>query len=108
MASSAFCHVRVDTPESVPAKYAFPPVSANRIAGAGQPLRVASELLQRFRGEQLRAVARRVAKLDVVGKIMVADAAHTQVATAKQILYGQGADYLLTVKENQKGLFPTL
>ena len=49
-----------------------------------------------------------MAKLDVVGKIMVADAAHTQVATAKQILYDQGADYLLTVKQNQKGLFTTL
>jgi len=49
-----------------------------------------------------------LAKLDVVGKLVVADAAHTQVATAKQILYEQGADYLLTVKENQKGLFATL
>jgi predicted transposase YbfD/YdcC len=49
-----------------------------------------------------------LAKLDVVGQIVVADAAHTQVETAKQILYDQGADYLLTVKENQKGLFTTL
>jgi predicted transposase YbfD/YdcC len=42
-----------------------------------------------------------------VGKIVLADAAHTQVATAKQILYEQGGDYLLTVKKNQKGLFET-
>jgi predicted transposase YbfD/YdcC len=49
-----------------------------------------------------------LAKLDVVGKIVLADAAHTQVATAKQILYEQGGDYLLTVKKNQKGLFETL
>ena len=48
------------------------------------------------------------AKFDVVGQIVVADAAHTQVQTANQILYEQGADYLLTVKENQKGLFATL
>jgi hypothetical protein len=30
------------------------------------------------------------------------------VETAKQILYEQGGDYLLTVKKNQKGLFETL
>jgi len=49
-----------------------------------------------------------LAKLDVVDKIVLADAAHTQVATVRQILYEQGGDYLLTVKENQKGLFETL
>jgi predicted transposase YbfD/YdcC len=48
------------------------------------------------------------AKLDVVDKIVLADAAHTQVATAKQILDEPGGDYLLTVKKNQKGLFETL
>ncbi len=47
-------------------------------------------------------------KLDVVDKILLADAAHTQVATVQQILYEQGGDYLLTVKENQKNLFETL
>jgi hypothetical protein len=49
-----------------------------------------------------------LAKLDIVDKIVLADAAHTQVATVKQILYAQGGDYLLTVKKNQKGLFETL
>jgi len=39
---------------------------------------------------------------------VVAEAAHTRVETAKQILYEPGADYLLTVKENQQGLFATL
>jgi hypothetical protein len=33
------------------------------------------------------------AKFDVVGQIVVADTAHTQVQTGKQILYGQGADW---------------
>jgi hypothetical protein len=49
-----------------------------------------------------------LAKLDVVDKIVLADAAHTQVETAQQILYEQGGDYLLTVKKYQKGLFETL
>jgi hypothetical protein len=30
------------------------------------------------------------------------------VQTVRQILYEQGGDYLLTVKENQKGLHDTL
>ena len=41
---------------------------------------------------------------DLLGKIVVADALHTQTETAQQILYEQGGDYLLTVKGNQ----PTL
>jgi predicted transposase YbfD/YdcC len=49
-----------------------------------------------------------LAQLDLVDKIVLADAAHTQVAQAKQILYDQGGDYLLTVKKNQKDLFATL
>ena len=46
--------------------------------------------------------------LDLVGKLTVADAAHTQVETAQQILYEQGGDYLLTVKANQPTLHDTL
>jgi hypothetical protein len=42
------------------------------------------------------------------GKILVADAAHTQTETAKQILFEGGADYLLTVKGNQSTLESTL
>ena len=36
---------------------AFPPVAGDSIAGAGEPFLVASELFQRFRGEELRAIA---------------------------------------------------
>ena len=46
--------------------------------------------------------------LDLVGKIVVADALHTQDATAQQILYEQGGDYLFTVKGNQPTLQKTL
>ncbi len=57
---------------------------------------------------EIPAAREQLAKLDVAGKIMLADAAHTQVETVRQTLYDQGGDYLLTVKENQKGLFQTL
>lgn len=57
---------------------------------------------------EIPAGRQQLAQLELVGKIVVADAAHTQVAQAKQILYQQGGDYLLTVKKNQKELFATL
>lgn len=46
--------------------------------------------------------------LDLLGKIVVADALHTQDETAQQILYEQGGDYLLTVKANQLTVQKTL
>jgi predicted transposase YbfD/YdcC len=49
-----------------------------------------------------------LAKLGLVGKIVLSDAAHTQVAHARQILYEQGGNYLMTVKKNQKDLYANL
>jgi hypothetical protein len=49
-----------------------------------------------------------LAKLDLVDKIVVADAMHTQDETARQILWEGGGDYLFTVKANQKELVGTL
>jgi hypothetical protein len=49
-----------------------------------------------------------LAKLGITGKIVVADALHTQVETARQILFEQGGDYVFTVKANQKELVKTL
>lgn len=46
--------------------------------------------------------------LDLVSKLTLADAAHTQTQTARTVLMGGGGDYLLTVKENQKELCHTL
>jgi len=43
-----------------------------------------------------------------VGKIVLADALHTQVETAQLVLYDKGADYVLTVKGNQSTLQTTL
>lgn len=47
-------------------------------------------------------------RLDLSGKVVVLDALHTQDETARQIVQELGADYLLTVKENQKGLCDTV
>jgi predicted transposase YbfD/YdcC len=47
-------------------------------------------------------------KQDLLGKIVLADALHTQDETARQILYEQGGDYLLTVKGNQPTVQKTL
>ncbi len=57
---------------------------------------------------EIPAARTQLAKLNVVDKIVLGDAAHTQVETAKQILYERGADYLLTVNKNQRTLFETL
>jgi hypothetical protein len=45
---------------------------------------------------------------DLLDKIAVADAIHTQTETAQQILFEQGGDYLLTVKANQPTVQKTL
>ena len=47
-------------------------------------------------------------KQDLAGRIVLADALHTQEPTARQILYEQGGDYLLTVKANQPTVQKTL
>jgi hypothetical protein len=46
--------------------------------------------------------------LELTGKLVLADALHTQAETAQQILYEPGGDYLLTVKGNQPTLQATL
>lgn len=45
---------------------------------------------------------------DLAGKIVIADALHTNFQTAQQILHHQGGDYLLSVKGNQPELKKTL
>jgi predicted transposase YbfD/YdcC len=79
--------------------------SVSAVSGAGRWL--GSTLVQEGSNE-IPAARDLLAKLDVVDKIVLADAAHTQVETVRQTLYDRGGDYLLTVKENQKGLFQTL
>jgi len=47
-------------------------------------------------------------KQDLVGKIVLADALHTNAQTAQQILFEGGGDYLMTVKGNQPTLYQNL
>jgi hypothetical protein len=47
-------------------------------------------------------------RLDLVGRLVGLDALHTQMQSACGIVQGAGADYLFTVKGNQKGLRRTL
>jgi len=54
-------------------------------------------------------VARELIKrLDIDGCLVGLDALHTQVDTARELVQDCGADYLLTVKGNQKGLKRTV
>ena len=54
-------------------------------------------------------VARELIKrLDLDGCLVGLDALHTQVDTARELVQDCGADYLLTVKGNQKGLRRTV
>jgi predicted transposase YbfD/YdcC len=79
--------------------------TVNAVNGTGRWL---GSTLVRAGSNEIPAARVQLAKLDAVGQIVVADAAHTQVATARQILYDQGGEYLLTVKANQKDLAQTL
>ncbi len=45
-----------------------------------------------------------IGRLDLVEKIAVLDALHTQVQTARAIVQDQGGDYVLCIKGNQAGL----
>jgi hypothetical protein len=46
--------------------------------------------------------------LDLIGKIVLTDALHTQTETGQQIVFEQGGDYLMVVKANQPTLHGTL
>ena len=47
-------------------------------------------------------------RMDLTGRLVGLDALHTQVETARELVQEHGADYLLTVKNNQKGLRRTV
>ena len=71
---------------------------------------------QYYRGSQLveaksneiPAVRQLLERTEVAGSLIGIDALHTQQETARQIAQEAGADYLLTVKANQKELRQTL
>jgi len=47
-------------------------------------------------------------ELDLEGRWVSLDALHTQTATALDLVQAHGADYLLTVKDNQRGIHQTI
>jgi len=77
----------------------------NAVNGAGQYL---GGLITEAKSHEIPAARQVLKPLDLKGKIVLADALHTQVETGQQILYEQGGDYLLTVKGNQPTLQATL
>jgi Druantia protein DruA len=60
------------------------------------------------RSNEIPAARQLLAKVPLENKTSLADAIHTQIETAQQILFEGGGDYALTVKDNQKQLVQTL
>lgn len=77
----------------------------NATNGRGQYL---GGVMTESKSNEIPAARKLLGRLDLAGKIVLSDAAHTQVATGQQILFEQGGDYLMTVKANQKTLQSTL
>jgi hypothetical protein len=73
----------------------------NATNGKGQYL---GGIITEDKSNEIPAARQLLGRLDLGGKIVLADALHTQVETGQLILYEKGADYLMTVKGNQ----PTL
>jgi len=57
---------------------------------------------------EIPAARELLAKVPLEDKTSLADAIHTQIQTAQQILFEGGGDYALTVKDNHKELVQTL
>ena len=60
------------------------------------------------KSNEIPAAQRLLERISMDGKTAVMDALHTQLDTARQLVQGCGADYVLTVKGNQKGIGKTL
>lgn len=56
---------------------------------------------------EIPAARRLLSRLDLAGRLISLDAMHTQHQTAAQVVLDTGADYLLTLKDNQPTLLKT-
>jgi hypothetical protein len=91
-------------------------VDGKKVRHAGVEIVNAADSQGRFLGSlmtqpqsnEIPAARQLLGKEDLNGKLVLADAIHTQEETARQILYEQGGDYLLTVKGNQLTVQKTL
>jgi hypothetical protein len=87
-----------------------------RHAQGAQVVTLTHPASQYYRGSQwvetksneIPAVRELLERTEVAGALIGIDALHTQKETARQIVQEAGADYLLTVKANQKELRQTL
>ncbi len=77
----------------------------NATNGRGQYL---GGVMTEDKSNEIPAARQLLGRLDLADKMVLSDAAHTQVETSQQILFEQGGDYLMTVKANQKTLQSTL
>lgn len=66
--------------------------------------RFLGSVLTDSKSNEIPAARQLLREQDLLGKILVGDAMHTQDETAQQILFEGGGDYLLTVKGNQSTL----
>lgn len=57
------------------------------------------------KSNEIPAARTLASRLELTGKVVVADALHTQVETAALLVQEKGADYCFTVKGNQKEMF---
>jgi Domain of unknown function (DUF4338)/Transposase DDE domain len=77
----------------------------NAVDGQGRFL---GSVVTELKSNEIPAARQLLRGQDLVGKILVADAKHTNDETGQQILYEGGGDYLLTVKGNQSTVESTL
>jgi len=77
----------------------------NATNGKGQFL---GGVITQTKSNEIPAARQLLGRLELGGKIVLTDAAHTQVETGQVILYEKGGDYLMTVKGNQPTLQTTL
>jgi len=68
---------------------------------------LASEQVQE-KSNEIPAGQRLLERVDVEGRLVLADAMHTQTQTARRIVFERGGDYLLTVKQNQPTVLKTV
>ncbi len=63
--------------------------------------RFLGSVVSESKSNEIPAARQLLKEQDLLGKVLIADAMHTQDETGQQILFEKGADYLLTVKGNQ-------
>ena len=74
----------------------------------GQPSqRVHATVTLKKDESEITAVRQLLRQTEFTGRLLALDALHTQHETVQQILYDQGADYLLPLKNNQPTLLAT-